>query len=152
MLRNCCVPEPAFPQEPRTERAEPLDVIGEKEIREKRRHPIETRGFSARDELAPHASWFSPTNASYAFDMGKPATRDELLAQLRDLPLEDQDYIEAELARNAGEVSRDEDPAFFAEVIQRANDALTGPSTGFSRAESNARVRVRLESVRKRNP
>lgn len=89
----------------------------------------------------------------YALGMGKPATRDVLLEQIRDLPLEDRDYIEAELARDGDEAGRRaEDPDLLVEVIRRANDALAQPSSGLSREESVARARTHAEAVRKRNP
>jgi hypothetical protein len=81
------------------------------------------------------------------------ARRDELLEQIRALPLEDRDYIEAALMREAYEQGRRTDtPEELAEIVQRANNALSERSTGFSRTESIARARAAVEAMRPRKP
>jgi hypothetical protein len=85
--------------------------------------------------------------------MGKPATRDEILDQIRRMPLEDRDYIEAELLRDGDgyEAGRTvEDPARIAELVHRAGEALTRPDAGLSREEAVARARAAVEVVRAR--
>ena len=81
------------------------------------------------------------------------AHRDELLEQIRALPLEDRDYIEAALVREACEQGRRTDtPEELAEIVQRASNALSERSTGFSRTESIARARAVVEAMRPRKP
>jgi Complex 1 protein (LYR family) len=83
--------------------------------------------------------------------MGNPATRDEILDQIRRMPLEDRDYIEAELLRDGYEAGRRvEDPAQIAELVRRAGEALTRPDAGLSREEDVARARAAVEVVRAR--
>jgi hypothetical protein len=85
--------------------------------------------------------------------MGTPARRDELLDQVLALPIEDRDYIEAALVREAYEQGRRTDaPEEVAEIVQRASDALSGRSTGFSREASVARARAAVEAVRAQKP
>ena len=85
--------------------------------------------------------------------MVAPAHRDELLEQIRALPLEDRDYIEAALVREAYEQGRRTDtPEELAEIVQRASIALSERSTGFSRTESIARARAVVEAMRPRKP
>ena len=56
---------------------------------------------------------------------GIAARRDDLLEQIRALPLEDCDYIEIALIREAYEQGRrTESPGELAEIKQRAVDAL----------------------------
>jgi hypothetical protein len=79
--------------------------------------------------------------------------RDELLEQIRALPLEDRVYIEAALVREAYEQGRRTDtPEELAEIVQRASNALSERSTGFSRTESIARARAVVEAMRPRKP
>jgi hypothetical protein len=81
------------------------------------------------------------------------AHRDELLEQIRALSIEDRDYIEAALVREAYEQGRRTDtPEELAETVQRANNALSEHSTGFSRQESIARARAAVEAMRSRKP
>jgi hypothetical protein len=85
--------------------------------------------------------------------MGKPATRDELLDQIRRLPLEDRDYIAAELLRDAYEAGRRvEDPALIAELVHRADETPAHPDAGLSREEAVAQARAAVEAVRARRP
>ena len=86
--------------------------------------------------------------------VGKPATRDEILDQIRCMPLEDRDYIEAELLRDGYESGRRiEDPARLAELVRRADEAITRPGGGgLSREEAVARARAAVEAVRARKP
>ena len=82
--------------------------------------------------------------------MGKPATRDEILDQIRRMPLEDRDYIQAELLRDGYETGGpSEDPAQMAELVRRADEALTR-SDGVTRGEAVARARAAVEAVRAR--
>jgi hypothetical protein len=83
--------------------------------------------------------------------MGKPANRDEILDQIRRMPLEDRDYIEAELLRDGYEAGRRvEDPARVAEFVHRASEALPRPDAALSREEEVARARAAVEAVRTR--
>jgi len=85
--------------------------------------------------------------------MATSARRDELLEQIRELPLEDRDYIEAALVREAYEQGRRTDTSEeLAEIVQRANNALSERHTGFSRTESIARARAAVEAMRPRKP
>jgi hypothetical protein len=85
--------------------------------------------------------------------MGTPARRDELLDQIRALSIEDREYIEAALVREAYEQGRRSDtPEQVDEIVRRANDALSGRSIGYSREESVARARAAVEAVRARKP
>ena len=78
------------------------------------------------------------------------AHRDELLAQIRNLPIEDREFIEAALLRESYEQRHrtDSEPE-GAEVTQRAADALAHPERGFSREESIARAKAAVGAVRK---
>ncbi|TMQ22205.1 MAG: hypothetical protein E6J90_04425 [Deltaproteobacteria bacterium] len=84
--------------------------------------------------------------------MGTPARRDELLDQVLALPIEDRDYIEAALVREAYEQGRTDTPEEVSEIAQRASDTLSERSTGFSREASVARARAAVEAVRARKP
>ena len=85
--------------------------------------------------------------------MGTPARRDELLDQVLALPVEDRDYIEAALVREAYEQGRRTDTTEeVAEIVQRASDALSERSAGFSREAPVARARAAVEAVRARKP
>lgn len=83
--------------------------------------------------------------------MGKPATRDEVLEQIRGMALEDREYIEAELLREGCQAGRrSESPAAVAELVGRANDALAHPDRAISREESIARARAAIVTSRSR--
>lgn len=85
--------------------------------------------------------------------MGEPARRDDLLEQIRGLPIEDRDYIEAALMREAYEQGRRaESPDELAEITQRAEDALSGRNPSYSREDSVARARAVVEAIRSRKP
>lgn len=85
--------------------------------------------------------------------MGTAARRDDLLEQIRGLPIEDRDYIEAALMREAYESGRrTESPEELAEIKQRAVDALSGRNPSYSREESVARARAAVDAVRSRKP
>ena len=85
--------------------------------------------------------------------MGKAATRDEVLEQIRGMSLEDREYIEAELLREGHEAGRrTESAADVAELVRRANDALAPPDRGVSRDDAVARARAVVETVRARKP
>jgi hypothetical protein len=85
--------------------------------------------------------------------MGTAAQRDDLLEQIRALPIEDRDYIEATLMREAYESGRRaESPDELAEIKQRAMDALSGRNPSYSREEAVARARAVAEAVRSRKP
>lgn len=85
--------------------------------------------------------------------MGTAARRDDLLEQIRALPLEDRDYIEAALMREAYEQGRrTESPDELAEITQRAVDALSGRNPSCSREDSVARARATVEATRSRKP
>lgn len=83
--------------------------------------------------------------------MGTPARRDDLLDQIRALPVEDRDYIEAALMREAYEHGRrTESPEELEEIKQRAVDALSGRNPSYSREDSVARARAAVEATRSR--
>lgn len=83
--------------------------------------------------------------------MGTPAQRDDLLEQIRALPIEDRDYIEAALVREAYEQGRRTDSAEeINEIKQRAVAALSGDSLGYSREDSVARARAVVDGVRRK--
>jgi hypothetical protein len=83
--------------------------------------------------------------------MGTPARRDDILEQIRALSLEDRDFIEAALMREAYEQGRrSESPDELAEIVQRATDAVANPDRGFSREESVARAQAAVETVRRK--
>lgn len=85
--------------------------------------------------------------------MGAPARRDDLLKQIRSLPLEDRDYIEAALMREAyDEGRRTESPEELDEIKQRAIDALNGRNPSYSREDSVARAQAAVEAIRSRKP
>jgi len=85
--------------------------------------------------------------------MGTAARRDDLLEQIRALPIEDRDYIESALMREAYDQGRrvsssDE----LEEIEQRAADALSGRNPSYSRDESIARATAAVEAIRTRKP
>ncbi len=83
--------------------------------------------------------------------MGKPATRDEVLTQIWALPLEDREYIEAALLRDAFDAGRrTEPPDEVDELVRRATVALAAPGQGISREESVARAHATVADVRAR--
>ncbi len=85
--------------------------------------------------------------------MGTPARRDDLLEQIRALPVEDREFIEAALMREAYEQGRrSESPDELAEIAQRATDALSDRSQGLSREEAVIRARAAVEAIRSRKP
>ena len=85
--------------------------------------------------------------------MATAARRDDLLEQIRALPIDDRDYIEAALMREAYESGRwTESPDELAVIKQRAVDALGGRNPSYSREDSVARARAAVESVRSRKP
>ncbi len=85
--------------------------------------------------------------------MGSAARRDDLLEQIRALPLEDRDYIEAALMREAYEQGRRTDSSEeLDEIKQRAVDALHGRNSGYSREDSVARARAVVDAIRSGKP
>ena len=85
--------------------------------------------------------------------MGTPARRDDLLEQIRALPIEDRDYIEAALMRESYESGRcTETSEELDEIKQRAVDALSGRNPSYSREDSVARARAAVEGIRSRKP
>jgi hypothetical protein len=85
--------------------------------------------------------------------MGTPARRDNLLEQIRALPIEDRDYIEAALVREAYEQGRRTESAEeLEEIKQRALDALSGRNPSYSREDSIVRARAAVEAIRSRKP
>lgn len=85
--------------------------------------------------------------------MGTAARRDDLLEQIRALPLEDRDYIESVLMREAYEQGRrTESSDELKEIQRRAADALSGRNPSYSREDSVARANAAVEAVRKRKP
>lgn len=85
--------------------------------------------------------------------MGAAAQRDDLLDQIRALPLEDRDYIEAALMREAYEHGRRTESAEeLDEIKKRAIDAVSGRLPSYSHEDSVARARAAVESIRSRKP
>ena len=85
--------------------------------------------------------------------MGTPARRDDILQEIRALPVEDREFIEAALMREAYEQDRRTDsPDALAEIVQRATEAVAHPDRGFSREESIARAKAAVDAVRSRKP
>ena len=85
--------------------------------------------------------------------MGTAARRDDLLEQIRALPIEDRDYIESALMREAFDQGRRvESSDELEEIEQRAADALSGRSPSYSREESIARAKALVEAIRTRKP
>lgn len=83
--------------------------------------------------------------------MGAASRRDELLEQIRELPIEDRDYIQAALMREAYESGRgSETSEELDEIRQRAGDAASGRNPSYSRDESVARARAAVDAVRSR--
>ena len=88
-----------------------------------------------------------------AWVMETAARRDDLLEQIRALPIEDRDYIEAALMREAYEQGRRTESAEeLEEIKQRAVDALSGQNPSYSREDSVARARAAVESIGSRKP
>ncbi len=78
--------------------------------------------------------------------MGKAATRDEILQQIRSMSFEDREYIEAELMREGYEAGRrTESTGDVAELVRRAQDTLAHPERGISREDSIARATAAVE-------
>jgi hypothetical protein len=85
--------------------------------------------------------------------MGTAVRRNDLLEQIRSLPVEDRDYIETTLMREAYEQGRRaESPEELAEIVQRANDALGNCGAGYTRKESIDRARAAVDAMRSRKP
>jgi hypothetical protein len=83
--------------------------------------------------------------------MEKFATPDEVLAQIRRMSVEDRDYVEAELMRDAYESGRIAEPAaVMDEIVRRANEALAHPDQGLSREEAVANARLAAQEARRR--
>jgi hypothetical protein len=83
--------------------------------------------------------------------MGKSATVDGVLAQIRRMSVEDREYVEAELMRDAYESVRITEPAaVIEEIVRRTNDALARPEQGVSREEAVASARLAAQEARER--
>ena len=85
--------------------------------------------------------------------MEKFATPDEVLAQIRRMSVEDREYVEAELMRDAYESGRVAEPAgVMDEIVRRAEKTLAHPDQGLSREESIANARRAAQEARRRRP
>lgn len=85
--------------------------------------------------------------------MGTAARRDDLLQEIRALPIEDREYIEAALLQEGYEQGRRTDsPDELAAIEQRAVEALSGRNPSYSREESVARAHAAVEAIRLRRP
>ncbi|HEY4244764.1 MAG TPA: hypothetical protein VGM88_33345 [Kofleriaceae bacterium] len=73
--------------------------------------------------------------------------RDEVLMQVRELCLDDRDFIAAALARDTENYRARVEQ----EIIRRAEDALAHPERGLSREESLARVTAVIAAMRARS-
>jgi hypothetical protein len=82
--------------------------------------------------------------------MEKFATADEVLARIRSMSIEDREYVEAELMRDAYESGRVAEPdAVVEEVIRRANQALAHPDEGLSREQAIASAQRAVRDARR---
>ncbi len=89
--------------------------------------------------------------ARYASTMGHPVKRDEVLEQIRAMPLEDREYIEAALLQEAFDAGRRaETPDELSELVGRATTALNSSSPGIARDESIRRAQATVAAVRTR--
>lgn len=85
--------------------------------------------------------------------MGTVALRDDLLERIRALPIEDREYIESTLMRDAYEQGRRSESADeLAEIVRRASDAIHDRHPSYSREDSVARARAAVEAMRARKP
>lgn len=85
--------------------------------------------------------------------MSTHARRDDLLEQIRALPVEDRDYIESVLMREAFEQGRRaESSDELEEIRRRAVDALRGHSVSYTREDSVARALAAVDAIRPRKP
>jgi hypothetical protein len=85
--------------------------------------------------------------------MEKLATPAEVLAHIRRMSIEDREYVEAGLMRDAYESGQLTEPATVTdEIIRRANDAIAHPDRGVSREEAVASARQAVEGTRRRRP
>jgi len=86
--------------------------------------------------------------------MEKFATPDEVLAQIRRMSIQDREYVEAELMRDADESGRAAEPgqpaAVMDEIIRRASESLAHPDDGVSREEAVASARLAAQRARLR--
>jgi hypothetical protein len=83
--------------------------------------------------------------------MEKFATPEEVLAQIRRMSIEDREYVEAELMRDAYESGRvTEPPAVMDEIVRRANEALVHPDQGLTRDEAVSSARRAAQEARRR--
>ena len=83
--------------------------------------------------------------------MNKPATPDEVLEQIRAMPVADRDYVEAELLREAFESGRrQESDALREEIVRRAKLALAHPGEGYTLEQTIAGARAAVATVRER--
>jgi hypothetical protein len=83
--------------------------------------------------------------------VNKPATPEEILEQIRAMPLADREYVEAELMREAYESGRRQEPdALRDEILRRAKRALAHPEEGFTLAETRERARAVVAAARER--
>jgi hypothetical protein len=79
----------------------------------------------------------------------KFAMAEEVLAQIRRMFVEEREYVEAELMRDAHESGRIAEPdAVMEEIVRRANDALANPEQGLSREEAIASARLVAQEAR----
>ena len=82
--------------------------------------------------------------------MGTAARRDDLLEQIRTLPIEDRDDIEAALLREAYEAGGRTESPRSSTRSSRAAEALSDRSAGYSLEDAVARASV--EAIRSRKP
>jgi hypothetical protein len=85
--------------------------------------------------------------------MGTPAHRDDLLEQIRGLAIEDREFIETALLREAYDQRQGtEVAAELDEINRRAADALAHPERGFTHEASIAHAQAAVAAVRSRRP
>jgi hypothetical protein len=78
--------------------------------------------------------------------------RDDLLEQIRALPLEDRENIESALVRDAYAQGRMDSPEELGEITRRATEALESREGGHTREDSVTRVHAAIEAIRSRDP
>src|SRR5256885_12941099 len=84
-----------------------------------------------------------PRRGAIMTKMNKRASPDEVLQQIRAMSIEDREYVEAELMREAYESGRRaESPELITELKRRAEDALANPERAVSREEAIANARA----------
>jgi hypothetical protein len=111
---------------------------------------VKHAGAKRRGGLDDTVRVASPGLRRYDLGVEQVATADEVLAQIRRMSVEDREYVEAELMRDAYECGRIAEPdAVIEEIVRRANDALVYPEQGLSHEEAVASARLAAQEARR---